>query len=366
MTILHRYILGRFIQTYLLTISGFIGIFLIIDFFERADEFLAKNAPMQDWLGYYVYKIPMIFSYMGPQAVLLATVVTLTALAKNNEFIAMKACGIGVTGATLPILGCSFLIALFLLGNSEFVMPQSSQKMNYIFKIKVRGGKPKYNIKRDKIWFRSDDGSIWNVQYYDAEKAMMKDVSIYHYRDRRMIEKRVDASAVFWNGRDWEFLDGYVREFSPKGLESTRHFDREIFPVAETPSDFKEVRKRPEEMSLRELYREIREQEREGGDPVKKWVDFYQKLSYPFVSVVLALIGIPLSLRSSRSGGLLFCVSLSLAFGLAFSFVYALGISLGNGGTFSPWLAGWGPALIFGFIGLYLLLTMDSEKILPI
>ena len=45
---------------------------------------------------------------------------------------------------------------------------------------------------------------------------------------------------------------------------------------------------------------------------------------------------------------------------------YAMGISLGHGGTFNPILASWGPNLLFIFIGFYLILTLDSEKLLPI
>ena len=74
----------------------------------------------------------------------------------------------------------------------------------------------------------------------------------------------------------------------------------------------------------------------------------------------------PLSIRSSRHGGLLFCVSVNIAMGFAFSFLYAMGISLGKGGTFDPILAAWGPNLLFTVLGFYLLLTMDSEKVFPI
>ena len=119
-------------------------------------------------------------------------------------------------------------------------------------------------------------------------------------------------------------------------------------------------------MSIAELYEDIRILESEGQDTSKKWVDLHHKISYPFISVVLALIGIPLSIRSSRKGGLLFCIGVSLGLAFIFSFIYAMGISLGHGGTFSPVLAAWGPSTIFACIGFYLVMTLDSTKILPI
>ena len=133
MMILKKYVLLLFLKVYLLTATGLIGIFLIVDFFERLDEFMAKNAPLIDLASYYVYKIPFIANYMAPQAVLLATVITLASLARQNEFTAMKACGISVTGITFPIIGASVVIALMVLASSEFIAPITNQKMNYFF-----------------------------------------------------------------------------------------------------------------------------------------------------------------------------------------------------------------------------------------
>ena len=62
MMILKKYVLFMFIKVYLLTLTGLVGIYLIIDFFERVDEFMAKNAPLIDLVSYYVYKIPFILS----------------------------------------------------------------------------------------------------------------------------------------------------------------------------------------------------------------------------------------------------------------------------------------------------------------
>ena len=119
MPLLHRYVLRRFISCYILSAAGLIGIFLIIDFFERVDEFIRRDMPYSDLIFYFVCKVPSIASYMAPQAVLLATVITLAVLARDNEIIAMKAGGIGVVGITLPILGASLVIAFLVLANNE-------------------------------------------------------------------------------------------------------------------------------------------------------------------------------------------------------------------------------------------------------
>lgn len=361
MSLLQRYVLKRFLQVYLLTACALVSVFLIVDFFERVDEFFAKGLPWTSLFAYYIYKIPFIAFFVAPQAVLLATVIALASFARNNEFTAMKACGIGVTGITLPIVLASVGIALMVIAINEYVAPKTNKEMNHIFYVKVRGGKPSGVVQRDNIWYRSPNSWIWHINYYDPGRSMMKKVSIYVYGEGHFLKERIDASAALWNGKEWEFLDGYLRTFKSNGEVETQYFAQRVFALPEIPADFNKTRKRPEEMSLSEMYKDIQTTASEGQDTSKKWVDLHHKISYPFVSVVMALIGIPLSMRTSRMGGLLFCVGISLALGFAFSFLYAMGISLGHGGTFSPLLAGWGINLIFSSLGFYLLLTLDSE-----
>ena len=365
MSLLKRYVLGKFVYSYLLSAAGLIGIFLVVDFFERVDEFVSRGLPYSDLVFYYIYKIPNIAFYMAPQAVMLATVITLATLARDNEIVAMKACGISITGITLPILGSALVIALLILASSEYITPITNKKMNHIFFVKVRH-KPTYGtIQREKIWLVAKDGAIWNIDQFDPEKGRMSKVSIFYKYGGRSIQKRIDVDEVVWTGKEWEFIAGYVRTFRSDGLDATVYFAKKVFPIAETPDDFKKMKIRGEELSLREMYDKIQELGAEGKDTVKNRVELQQRLSYPFISIVLALLAIPLSLRSSRHGGVLFCVGVNLAMGFVFSFLYAMGISLGFGGIFSPVLAAWGPFVFFSSLGFYLIFTLDSEETIP-
>jgi lipopolysaccharide export system permease protein len=373
MSLLQRYVLKKFIYCYVMTAVGLIGLFLVVDFFERVDEFVRRDVPYLDLIFYFICKVPGIVFYMAPQAVLIATVITLASLARDNEIVAMKACGIGVVGITLPIIGASFVIALLVLANNEYIAPLAAKKANYIFKVKVQGN-PTYGdsyitVSRsaDEIWLVAKDKAIWHIRQFDRDGGRMDNVSIFYRLNKHFIHKRVDAKEVIWNGKQWEFFDGFIRTFVSGGLDTTTYYKKKIFPVEETLSDFiinnKEIHS--EELSLRELQKQIQGLTAEGKDTLKNRVEFHQKISYPFISIVLALLAIPLSLRSSRHGGVLFCVGVNLAVGFVFSFMYAMGVSLGFGGFFSPLFAAWGPFLFFSSLGFYLIFTLDSEYIIP-
>ena len=303
---------------------------------------------------------------------LLATVITLAVLARDNEIIAMKASGIGIVGITLPILGASLMIALLVLANSEYLSPIATKKMNYIFKVKVQGNQPYgdtyilEDFSAKQLWFIAKDTAVWNIGQFDPKEMRIRDAKIFYRFDNGSIQKRIDVKEVVWSGAHWEFFDGFQRTFEQEGHSSTEYFEKKIFPVLETPDDIlKNMISYSDEISLRELYKEIKEMTLEGKDTLKHRVDFHQKISYPFISIVLALLAIPLSLRSSRHGGVLFCVGINLSVGFLFSFLYAMGVSLGHGGFFSPIFAAWGPLLLFASFGFYLLLTLDSEYVIP-
>ena len=372
MSLLHRYVLKRFIYCYALSATGLIGIFLVVDFFERVDEFIRRDVPYSDLVFYFIYKIPGIAFYMAPQAVLLATVITLAVLARDNEIIAMKAGGVGIVGITLPILGAALVVALLVLASNEYLAPIATKKMNYIFKVKVQGQQTYGDtyVGEDpfakQLWFVAKDKAIWNIRQFDPEEGRISDARIFYRFDNGLIRKRIDVKEVVWNGTHWEFVDGFLRTFDQEGNGTTEYFEKKIIPVLETPDDFvRNIIIHSDEMSLRELYKEIQEMTLAGKDTLKHRVEFHQKISYPFISIVLALLAIPLSLRSSRHGGVLFCVGINLAMGFVFSFLYAMGVSLGFGGFFSPLFAAWGPFILFSSLGFYLLFTLDSEYIIP-
>jgi lipopolysaccharide export system permease protein len=364
--ILRRYTLKTFLSFYLFSAGGFVGLFLLGDFFDRVDNFLSRGTPITSLFLYYIYKIPFILFYMAPQSVLLATVLAISSLSKTNEIIAMKACGISITRITLPIIGASLVVALLVIANSEFISPTTSQRMNHIYYVEVRKGTNLKNIETNNVWHKSKTGAIWNVGNYDPDLLTLESISIFLTTNNHQgIEQRIDAKKAVWVNQQWEFMDGTIRTFGLDGLDKTDFFEKKIFVFPEIPSDFITIKRRPEEMSLRYMYAEILEHQSKGKDVTEKWLDLNYRLSYPFIGVVLALIGIPLSLRSSRQGGLLFSVAINLGIGVAFSFFYAMCVSMGRGGTFDPVFATWGPIVLFTAIGFYLLLTIDSEKPLP-
>jgi lipopolysaccharide export system permease protein len=95
-----------------------------------------------------------------------------------------------------------------------------------------------------------------------------------------------------------------------------------------------------------------------GGDPNDYIVEMYTKLSYPWTSFVLALLGVGLSARKKKA-------SLATGFGqtLVIAFAYLaltqIGAALGKNERLPALFAAWVGNLLFGAIAAILLLRVN-------
>ena len=115
MTILNRYILSIYIRIFFLASATFVGIYLLVDFFEKVDNFIEHGASASQYLLYFGNKIPLIISQVTPLAVLMAVFMTVGGLTRTNELTAMKSCGLSLLRMTWPLLLASLLTAMAIL-----------------------------------------------------------------------------------------------------------------------------------------------------------------------------------------------------------------------------------------------------------
>ena len=87
----------------------------------------------------------------------------------------------------------------------------------------------------------------------------------------------------------------------------------------------------------------------------------YKKFSIPFACFVLGLVAVPLGIQS-RSAKRSFGVVLGLLFFLIYYVLMSVGLVLGETGACPPVIGMWGPNLVMGTIGMYLLLSSAKER----
>lgn len=353
MKILDRYILSEFLRFFVITCLSFIALYILVDFFEKIRMFLSNNANALQIASYFFYLIPMIISLVMPVAILLATLLTYSSLNRFSEITAMKANGISLYRIALPALSVAAIVGVFLFFFTELITPASIYKTEHIVKVEVQGQKSLGFFKQNEIWYRGHN-AIYNFKMFDLEKNILRGININYLNPDFSLNKRIDAKMAEWKNGHWVFYDLLVTTVAPNTPPSLEWSKEKVIDIPEKPDDFKIVQKDAEKMGYFELRRYVKKISAEGYDVSRYLVDLQGKLAFPFVCLILVMIGMSFSLRSERSGGLMQSVGIGIFIGVSYWIVHAFFMSLGRSGILPIYMAGWASNILFGGMAAYL------------
>ena len=357
MNIITRYVAREFTLNFLLGLGAFSAIYLIVEFFERINAFLYNKATWPMMGAYFLNKLPSIVFQVAPAAVLLSAIITLGLMSRHNEVMAMKSGGVSLWSISHPILGVVGMIFLALLGLNEFILPSANQNARSIIDWVIHKKKPLAAFKQSQIWIHGHQ-TIYNIQVYHPERNLLEGLTLYRFGPHFEVVERVDARSAQWKEGKWVFSDASVTDFTVRNLPARKNYQELILPLPETPNDFQIAEKNPEEMNYRELKDYVQKIERDGYNSSKYRTAMHACISFPFISVIMAILGIPLALRKERGAGMALGVGYSIFISFIYLVVYSFILELGKGGTFPPFVAAWLGNFIFSLAGVYLLLSV--------
>jgi lipopolysaccharide export system permease protein len=350
--ILSRYIVREFLKLFFLWVISFFLIFFVVELFERINVVIVNKAPAYLILEYFLYYTPLFLTQTLPFATLLAALITLGVLARNNEIVAMKAHGVSTYRIMLPLLLLAASITAFIFVGTETIVPYATRKAGYIWSVKIKGEEERAFFELNKIWYRGED-VIYNIRLLDPKKDVLKGVTIYYFDGAFNLRQRVDAREARWNGNGWTFYEVNMRNFLPEAEVVRETYDEKDIPIPEKPEDFKKGMQDPNEMTYRELKEYVEKLKSDGYDPTRYVVDLHTKVAFPFLTLIMVLIGSPLALAASqgRGGGIAQGVGLSIVIGFVYWMAFAISVAMGHAGTLPPFIAAWAPNVFFGLIG---------------
>ena len=353
MKILDRYILKDFSRVLILIMVLFIMLFIIIDFFDRLRLFLSNHATVSQMTGFILFQIPMIISLTLPVAVLIATLITLSTFARNSEITAMKANGISLYRAALPIFLSSLIISIGLFFFSEWATPLANQKADHIRHVEIEKETGLGSFKLEQLWYHGRD-SIYNFNHYDPKRNMILGVSLYYLTPDFQPRMQIFSDKAFWEQGRWVGQRVLVITISKEGMPAIVKYDRMVMPIEELPADFEAVQVSPDKMGYFTLRSYIQKLGSEGADTVPYLVDLYAKIAFAFVTLLLTVIGVIFSVHDERSGGMAKSIGIGIAIGFSYWIAHAFFVSLGRSGTLYPLLAAWMANILFIMLGLIL------------
>ncbi len=363
--ILDRYVLREFVRILLLAVLGSTVIFVLIHLMDHIDRYLDDNATFGEVGRYYLHLLPYNAIITLPMAMLIATILAMGELGRHEELTAMKAGGRSLYRVVLPILASALLVSLAVLALGETLIPRLNARATEIEQVEIKEQRNEYRDYRSDFPYRNDAGYLFLIRSLfasDAAGASADQVEVQRVLpDGGFI--RINSPKMYWEPerRRWVLTDGWYRYFSPGGQEQSWHFGFLRSPFfTETPQDFLQVPREPEDLGWAELSRYIDRKQRTGGDTTREEVDLHLKLAYPFANFIIVLFGVTLAGRSARERGAALGFGIALFLCIFFWVSIKVSQGIGYGGGLPPWLAAWLANVLFGTLGLALMLRARS------
>jgi len=357
MKVLTKYLIREILKYLLICEYIFYLIYLSFDFLGKIDNFIEAGVNPVKVFYYFLYKSPLILAQMMPPAMLVSVVLVFSLVKKRNELTAIKAQGIDILWCFVPVFGFSLLISILLFLSSELIIPFTSSAYNRIWILDVERRDPSYLLGLEKIWYKGDN-LIYQMESFDPKSMIMDRPTIYFFDHSFQLSSRIDAQKAQWTQNGWILYGGIIQRRDKLGGFIPIKFDTYLLNVKETPECFLRKPKEPEEISYWELKKFSERLAQEGYDNIRYQVDLNLKLAFPFIVLVMTIIGIPVAILIEK-GGIPFAVMV----GILVCFLYTISLlysrNLGISGALTPVISVWLPNVVFCGSGFYLLKRME-------
>jgi len=355
---LDRYVLRRFFQFLIFALLASVVIFITVDSTEQLDKFIDAKAPYHVVLRYYYLYLPYIIYLTLPVSVLLATLFSVGGLVYRNELTAMQSAGYSLWRILFLLLMVAVPLSGATLLFGESVVPAANHERKVLYRTEVKKAQTSTSTRQGRLYIQVSPTEFLKMESYNADQRTGERISLHMFADGRL-ERRVTADRLHYNKDHWVLERVQIRSFANgtvtvASLDSMPRQDLSI-----TPDDLARVNVEPEELNYIDL-RNMVERLKVSGVRAGKWiVDLAFKISQPFATVIIVLFGVPFA-AFRRRGGLVLGFGLSLLVCFVYFGFMQVGKIIGYHGTIGPELAAWAGNIVFGFLGIVLVIRVPK------
>lgn len=357
MKIIDKYLLKRFLVTFVFTLLILIPIAIAIDVSERIDNFLEHPSLTLDEIiyDYYVnFTIYYINTFL-PLALFIAVIVFTSKLASNTEIIAISDAKVSFKRFLYPyFIGATIVMMLSLLMN-HFVLPNSSSTRKAFEAKYIHTARTQSELKYvSEFSLQLNDSTYVFIRNFNVDTNSGYDFTSEVYKGLKLKSKFVadrinfkpeDTTYTVYNWRLRKLFTKKDSIFSGNSLDTVFNF---------TPKDLIYKSALAQEMASPELYDFIKLSEKRGVKNLNAyWVEFHKRTSLPLASYILTLIAVCLGYKKRRGGT---GINLAIGFAIVFMYVFLLKVFevLGAVAGVSAFVYVWVPNLVFGSLAVYL------------
>lgn len=347
--ILDRYIIGKFLGTYVFAIILILAITIMFDINEKLDAFL--KAPLKATVfDYFLNFLPYFANQFSPLFTFIAVIFFTSKLADNSEVIAMLASGMSYRRFMRPYLVSAAVIALASYILAAYIIPPANiKRIDYTNTyVKNRAVSTGVNIQ-----LKVDEGEIAYMSRYDAKTRMGHKFSLEKFDGKKLVSRLTAQSIKYDTLYNWTVRDYMIRDFSGTREKITRGMSLDTVIPFE-PRDFLISKNDQETMTTPELQEYISRQKARGFANIKNFeIENHRRYAMCAAAFILTVIGMSLSSRKVKGG-----MGLNIGIGLVLSFSYILFTTVTStfavSGMTSPMVAMWIPNILYLGIACFL------------
>ncbi|OAG27685.1 LptF/LptG family permease [Thermodesulfatator autotrophicus] len=351
MKIYINYLLKPYLIINLLTFPLFVGIYSLIEFFDKLDNVVRAKVSIYILAEYVALKLPEVLFNLWPLCLTLAGILAFAFLSRGNELLAFRTLGFSASRLLFPFVVFSLALSFLFIIISDNIMPQTTYQALFLWETKVKKRSPEGVIIKGKLHFKGAD-SFFIGQIISSSVTYVRDV-VYAKVDKEGLPLRIvwAKEAFFERGR-WIFKNGVIKE---KKENFTPRWFKEYSLVLEfDPETVMLVKRTPRFHTLPELWEQRAFLEQAGLPAILTESEIAYRLCYPLLSVPLFLFSLPWLMKQHGRASLGKGLGLSLFFMATGLLVFMLFKYTGDKGLISPFIAQALGLVFLAFSGLTL------------
>lgn len=346
---LDRYIIGKFLGTFIFAIILILAITIMFDINQKLDSFL--KAPLKATIfDYFVNFLPYFANQFSPLFVFIAVIFFTSKLADNSEIIAMLSTGMSFKRLMRPYLISATVIALFTYVLSAYIIPPANVKRINYTNTYVKNKRVEFGMN---IQMQVQPGEIAYMARYDNNQKTGYQFSLESFENKKLVS-RLTAQTIKYDTLDrWRVYEYMIRNFTGDREEITRGSRLDtLIPIE--PRDFLIAKNDHETMTTPALATYIDRQRERGVSNIKTFeIEYHRRVAMCAAAYILTVIGMSLSSRKVKGG-----MGINIGIGLVLSFSYILFMTVTSAfavsGMTSPMVAMWIPNFVYAIIAVVL------------
>lgn len=351
------YMARLFIVRSLAVLFALVLVLMTLDLLGNSGDILAYpgNGDAELW-RYVALRVPQLIARFLPFSVLLGTLITLVALNQHSEIITMKAAGISAHQIIAPLVVAGLVVALCnFLFNERFVTRANA--VMSAWEAAEYGPLPEATDVQENVRVQHGEDLIFVRQVRGSgDEVRLAGVTLYD-REGGTMRRILDAQSGSRSGDGWELRGvriftvdtGQVAGMARVRLDGSLRPDQ--FTLAGVDAD---------EQSFWQLRRSIAALADAGRPTGTLESALWHKLSGPLSAVLMPLLAAIAAFGLARSGHLLVRAVIGMALGFAYFVADNFALAMGDFGAYPPFLAAWGPFLLFLLVGEAVLIRTEE------